>query len=148
ALAYAPNANSPADRTKLVGTGAPASRRSQGADTSPQSGPGTVIDTVGAKLPERPDGRVVMTSTRLAASRNDDVWMRMMVLAPSATNSMHATILGDPDITPIRAQFVKPPSAIAITFSNDPQMGIVTDRFTGVATVKLPVQAFQTAPTR
>ena len=60
-----------------------------------------------------------------------------MVLAPSATTSMSATVLGDADLTLLRAYFVKPQAAIAMSFWDDPQMGIVCDRFTGSATARL-----------
>jgi len=32
--------------------------------------------------------------------------------------------------------------AIAMTFSNDPQMGMLSDRFTGSATAKLDTRSF------
>ena len=91
------------------------------------------IDTVVAKGPQD-QGGMVATSTRLAASRGNDVWMRVMMLAPSASTSMSATVLGDTDMTQMRVYFVKPQAAIAMTFSDDPQMGMVSDRFTGSAT--------------
>jgi len=56
-----------------------------------------------------------------------------MMLAPSASSSMNATVLGDADMTVMRVYFVKPQAAIAMTFSDDPQMGMVTDRFSGSA---------------
>jgi hypothetical protein len=68
--------------------------------------------------------------------------MRMMILAPSATTSMNATVLGDADMTLMRAHFVKPQSAIAMGFSDDPLMGMVCDQFTGSATVTLTTQSF------
>jgi hypothetical protein len=50
----------------------------------------------------------------------------------------------------MRVYFVKPQAAIAMTFSDDPQMGMVTDRFSGSATAKLTTQSFvmQTASLR
>ena len=65
-----------------------------------------------------------------------------MMLAPSASTSMAATVLGDADMTLMRAYFVKPQTAIAMAFSDDPQMGLVTDRFTGSATATLTTQSF------
>jgi hypothetical protein len=84
----------------------------------------------------------VATSTRLAASSGNDAWMRMMILAPSASMSMSATVLGDTDMTLMRAHFTKPQSAIAMSFSDDPQMGLVCDRFTGSATATLTTHSF------
>ena len=48
--------------------------------------------------------------------------MRMMILAPSASTSMSATVLGDTDMTLMRAHFVKPQAAIAMSFTDDPLM--------------------------
>ena len=55
---------------------------------------------------------------------------------------MSTTVLGDTDMTLMRGYFVKPQAAIAMSFSDDPQMGMVTDRFTGSATAKLTTQSF------
>ena len=65
-----------------------------------------------------------------------------MMLAPSASTSMSATVLGDADMTLMRVYFVKPQAAIAMSFSDDPQMGLVTDHFTGSATATLATQSF------
>jgi hypothetical protein len=81
-------------------------------------------------------------STRIAAARSNDVWMRMMILAPSASTSMSATVLGDSDMTLMRAHFVKPQAAIMMSFADDPQMGMVCERFTGSATATLATTSF------
>jgi hypothetical protein len=101
----------------------------------------TNITTVVAKGPQGQPG-VVATSTRIAASSSNDAWMRVMMLAPSASTSMSTTVLGNADMTLMRAHFVKPQAAIAMSFSDDPQMGLVCDRFTGSATAPLATQSF------
>jgi hypothetical protein len=68
--------------------------------------------------------------------------MRVVMLAPSASNAMSTTVLGDTDMTMMRSFFVKPQAAIAMTFSDDPMMGMTTDRFTGSATARLTTQSF------
>jgi uncharacterized protein YcbK (DUF882 family) len=140
ALAYAPAASSPVDRTNIVAASAPMPRsvRPASALRNPTA---VTIDQVVAKGPQGP-GSVVATSTRIAASNSNDAWMRMMILAPSASMSMSATVLGDTDMTLMRAHFVKPQTAISMTFSDDPQMGLVCDRFTGSATATLTTQSF------
>jgi hypothetical protein len=55
---------------------------------------------------------------------------------------MSATILGDSDMTLMRAYFVKPQSVVAMSFSDDPQLGLVSDRFTGSATARIATQSF------
>ena len=46
------------------------------------------------------------------------------------------------NMTLMRNYFVKPQIAITMTFSEDPMMGMTTDRFTGSATAKLITQSF------
>jgi len=141
ALAYAPASSSPVDRGNIVAASAPIPR-SVRPTSAPRSSTAVItIDQVVAKGPQGP-GSVVATSTRIAASNSNDVWMRMMILAPSASMSMSATVLGDTDMTLMRAHFVKPQSAIAMSFSDDPQMGLVCDRFTGSATATLATHSF------
>ena len=139
ALAYAPASSSPVDRSNIVAASAPVPRSIRPAPRN--TALATTIDTVVAKGPQD-QGGMVATSTRLAASGGNDVWMRVMMLAPSASTSMSATVLGDTDMTQMRVHFVKPQSAIAMTFSDDPQMGMVSDRFTGSATAVLATQTF------
>jgi hypothetical protein len=51
-------------------------------------------------------------------------------------------VLGDTDMTLMRTYFVKPQSALAMGFSNDPLMGLQYDRFTGSATATLTTTSF------
>jgi hypothetical protein len=141
AMAYAPASSSPVDHSNIVAASAPIPRsfRTSSAPSNPAAA--TTIDTVVAKGPQG-QGGVVATSTRLASSTGNDVWMRVMMLAPSASTSMNATVLGDADMTVMRAHFVKPQAAIVMTFSDDPQMGMVSDRFTGSATAVLTTKSF------
>jgi uncharacterized protein YcbK (DUF882 family) len=141
ALAYAPAASSPADRANVVAASAPIPRSVRPASAPRNPAAATTIDTVVAKGSQG-QGSLVATSTRIAASRSNDTWMRMMILAPSASTSMSATVLGDTDMTVMRAHFVKPQAVIAMSFSDDPQMGMVSDRFTGSATAILATQSF------
>jgi hypothetical protein len=85
---------------------------------------------------------VISTSTRISAAKGNDLWMRVVMLAPSASNAMLTTVLGDTDMTLMRAHFVKPQAAVNMTFSNDPMMGMNCDSFTGSATVALPTTSF------
>jgi uncharacterized protein YcbK (DUF882 family) len=138
AMAYAPAAASPVDRANIVAASAPMPRSARPA-RNPLVAP--TIDTVVAKGPQAQPS-VVATATRIAASRGNDVWMRVMILAPSATTSMSATVLGDSDMTEMRTHFVKPQAIVAMSFSEDPQLGLICDRFTGSATARLATQSF------
>jgi uncharacterized protein YcbK (DUF882 family) len=140
AMAYAPAAAAPMDRANVVAASAPLPPRS--ARPARNAGAAaTEINTVVAKGAQGQDA-VVATSTRLAAARGNDVWMRVVMLAPSASNSMSTTVLGDTEMTQMRSYFVKPQAAIPMTFSEDPMMGMTSDRFTGSATAQLPTQSF------
>jgi uncharacterized protein YcbK (DUF882 family) len=141
ALAYAPASNSPVDRSNIVAASAPIPRSIRPSSIPRNPAAATTIDTVVAKGPQG-QGSVVATSTRLASSRSTDAWMRVMMLAPSASTSMNATVLGDTDMTLMRVYFVKPQAAIPMSFSDDPQMGLLSDRFTGSATAILATQSF------
>jgi uncharacterized protein YcbK (DUF882 family) len=133
ALAYAPAANN------IVAASAPIPRSIRPALLNAMAA--VKIDTVVAKGPQG-QGGVIATSTRLAASGTGDTWTRMMILAPSASTSMNATVLGDIDMTLMRAHFVKPDKAIAMNFSDDPMMGMSCDHFSGSATATLATLSF------
>jgi hypothetical protein len=144
ALAYAPAATSPIDRSNVVAAAAPMPPRP--ARPARNAGAAaTEINTVVAKGPQgdaQGQDNVVATSTRLAAAKGNDIWMRVVMLAPSASNAMSTTVLGDTEMTQMRAHFVKPKAAIAMTFSDDPMMGMTCDRFSGSATAQLPTKSF------
>jgi uncharacterized protein YcbK (DUF882 family) len=139
ALAYAPAAAPPTERPNVVAASAPMPRIVRPA--SPARNPMAVnnITTVVAKGSQG----MVANSTRLAsATKSNDVWMRAMILSPSASTSMSVSAMGDPDLTLMRSYFVKPRTAVAMSFSDDPQLGLVSDRFTGAAVAKLATQSF------
>jgi len=142
ALAYAPAATSPVDRSNIVAASAPVPRTVRPARNAVAA---TEINTVVAKgLQAGAQGQdsVIATSARLAATQGNDVWMRVVMLAPSASSAMSTTVLGDTEMTQMRRHFIKPQAAIAMTFSDDPMMGMTCDRFTGSATAKLATQSF------
>jgi uncharacterized protein YcbK (DUF882 family) len=139
ALAYAPAATSPVDRANIVAASAPIPHSVR--PTRNAAAAATEINTVVAKGPQGQDS-LISTSTRITAAKGNDVWMRVVMLAPSASNAMSTTVMGDTDMTLMRAFFVKPQAAIAMTFSDDPMLGIVCDHFTGSATAKLATQSF------
>ena len=82
----------------------PAAPRPSGAQSGAAA---TEINTVVAKGAQGQDS-VVATSTRLAAAQGNSIWMRVVMLAPSASHAMSTTVLGDPDMTLMRSHFVKP----------------------------------------
>nr|WP_196238929.1 DUF882 domain-containing protein [Bradyrhizobium sp. BR2003] len=138
ALAYAPAASSPVDRANIVAATAPIPRNVR--PTRNAAVPSTEINTVVAK--GAPSQGVITTSARISAAKGNDIWMRVVMLAPSASNAMLTTVLGDTDMTMMRTHFVKPQAAVVMTFSEDPMMGMTCDRFSGSATALLTTQSF------
>jgi len=152
AMAYAPEvAQPPVDRAAVVTASAPIPRGVRPASVARNPMAVTNVTTVVAKATSGKAG-VVATSTRLAAagSRDSDVWMRAMILAPSASRSMHSTVIGDTDMTVMSSHFVKPQTTVAMSFSDDPQPDLFYDKFTGsaVATLSTTTFALRTASLR
>jgi hypothetical protein len=139
ALAYAPAAAPPVERPNVVAATAPIPRSTRPASVARNPMAVNSVTTVVAKGAQG----TVATSTRLAsASKSSDVWMRAMILAPSASTSMSVSAMGDPDMTLMRSYFVKPAAVVAMSFADDPQIGLVCDQFTGAAVATLPTQSF------
>lgn len=128
ALAYMP---APGDRSG----GRPASH-----DETPATG--SISGAIAEDQGQRAAGITITTATRIAAAKGDDIWLRALVLAPSASSSMFTTVFGDTDMTLMRRFFVKPQTTVAMSFSNDPQMGLQCDRFSGSVIAKLNTRSF------
>ncbi len=140
AMAYMAPSNSPVDRANVVAASAPIPRSARPAQRNAAAA-ATEINTVAAKGMQGETGAIA-TSTRLAAAKGNDLWMRIMMLAPSASTSMSVTMLGDVDMTQMRGYFVKPQAVVAMGFTADPTPGLAYDRFTGPAIAKLETTAF------
>ena len=149
ALAYAPVSTSPVDRANIVAASAPIPRSARPAPRNTATA-ATEINSVAAKGAQVHQDGVIATSTRIAAAKGNDVWLRVVMLAPSASNSMFTTVLGDTDMSLMSAYFAKPQAAVAMSFSDDPQMGLLSERFTGSTTARLVTTSFvlQTASLR
>jgi uncharacterized protein YcbK (DUF882 family) len=80
----------------------------------------------------------------------DNPWLRAAMLTPSVSGFMTATPLGPSDLQPLRDLLHKPPQSLVMTFSADPHLGMLADRFTGSAVVFLATATFrmQTASLR
>jgi uncharacterized protein YcbK (DUF882 family) len=148
ALAYAPAPAPTVDRANIVAASAPIPRSARPAPRN-AAAVATEINTVAAKGTQGQNG-VIATSTRISAARGNDIWLRVVMLAPSASNSMFTTVLGDTDMTLMKNYFTKPQAVVAMTFSDDPQMGLQSERFTGSVTARLTTTSFvlQTASLR
>lgn len=138
AMAYAPQTSRP----KYVTASAPMPRFRTSANAARPMAV-TDVTTVVAKGPHGRRSNIV-TAARMTASpiRDNDIWMRAMILSPSATRSMVATAFGASDIGHMHVHFVKPAAAVAMKFSNDPQLGLVAHKFTGSAMSPLRTTVF------
>jgi uncharacterized protein YcbK (DUF882 family) len=136
ALAYAP-ATPPLDRSQIVASSAslPSRIRSASTPSNPQG-------TSDALIAKNQSGAIAKTVRVKAALKADDLWLRAMILTPSASKTLTASTIGDQDMTVMRTHFVKPNTAVAMTFSDDPQMGVVCEQFTGTAIATLPTTSF------
>jgi uncharacterized protein YcbK (DUF882 family) len=130
ALAYAPAA-APLDRAEVVASSASLPRNSRPASANGKTTTATLVRTT-------------------AAVKANDIWMRAMILTPSASNALSASVLGDQDMTVMRVHFVKPDRAVAMTFSDDPHGGMICEKFTGpaIATLTTTTFALRTASLR
>jgi uncharacterized protein YcbK (DUF882 family) len=141
AMAYAPDASSPVDRANIVAASAPVPRSGR---TAPASRNSMAVNNLTSVVAKGSQGQteLVATSTRIAASNVNDTWMRVVMLAPSASTSMSVTMLGDADLTAMSAHFVKPQGVVTMGFSDDPLAGLSCDHFSGAAIATLPTQSF------
>jgi len=104
--------------------------------------PATGIDTVAVKGPR---GEPVTNSARIAAANADGTWLRIIMLAPSVGASLQVTVLGDTDLTMMRAFFVKPAEVLTIGFGDDAMPGMSCDHFAGSSGARLETTPFRTA---
>ncbi|MCJ9706224.1 ATP-binding protein, partial [Bradyrhizobium sp. SHOUNA76] len=98
----------------------------------------TEINTVVGKSV---DG-MVATATRLSAAKGESIWLKIVMLSPSASRAMSVTLMGELDTAALRAYFVKPRAVIAMGFVDDPMHGLSCDSFSGSATTKLETTSF------
>ena len=139
AMAYMPASPSPVEHANIVVASAPIP---DGVRPSTQASvaSATEVNTILSKRAQEQD-EPVTNATRLSAARSDGLWMRIMMLAPSAS-TMSVTMLGDADLSMMRLFFLKPQSAIAMRFTDDPMMGVSVDRFSGSAVTRLETTSF------
>ena len=74
--------------------------------------------------------------------RVDNPWMRAMITTPSAQNFMTTMVIGANDFRTLRPFLQKPLSLVMMTFSDDPNLGLDTERFSGEAIVFVSTVTF------
>lgn len=138
ALAYAPASASPVDRAHVVAASAPIPRGVRPVSAARNAAPATEINTVVGK---NTDG-MIATATRLSAAKGESIWLKIVMLSPSASRAMSVTLMGELDMAAMRAYFVKPQAVVAMGFTDDPMQGLSCDSFSGSATTKIETTSF------
>jgi uncharacterized protein YcbK (DUF882 family) len=92
-------------------------------------------------------GKTAPPPMAIGGQRWGSPWLRAAMLTPSVANSMRTTRMGAVDPSWLHRLLHKPLQAVAMTFSEDPQGGMVADRFTGDAVVFLATATFSRART-
>jgi hypothetical protein len=112
---------------------------------------------MGSRIPQLPQEASVMpaqgnTTTvakpALAAAsannsvRSDSPWLRAAMLTPSVSAFMTTTRMGAVDMRPLQGLLYKPSMSVTMSFSTDPQLGMVASRFDGPAVVFVATTSF------
>jgi hypothetical protein len=90
----------------------------------------------------RAAGGTVTTRVITNPMRYDDPWLRAMIMTPSISDSMTATLYGRPDLGELRNLMRKPRASLMLSFSEDPFSGPAPDQFRGEAVVFMNNHAF------
>jgi len=143
ALAYAAESEAPAASARARPMGSTMPRLPATATVMPASSNATVV----VKPPLAPAKTANLAS---GGQGSDSPWLRAAMLTPSVSDYMTATRLGALDPRPLHELLYKPSLSLVMTFSADPHLGMVADRFSGSAVVFLATTTFsmQTASLR
>ena len=97
----------------------------------------------------RPASTILTVTSKVATAiaakiRQDDPWLRAVVLSPSVHRFLTTVALGAREFRTLAALMVKPASSVMMTFSTDPQPGLTHDHFSGSAIVFVPTVTYPT----
>jgi uncharacterized protein YcbK (DUF882 family) len=112
-------------------------------DTTPSSD-----DRLSVAPSKKPGSSVVRVGDRF-----NDPWMRAMIVSPSAQGFLETTLFGMPDFRNLGPYMQKPVTALTMTFTDDPQPGMASEKFAGsavtfISSVKFGAPRNQTADGR
>ena len=97
--------------------------------------PAVVTNRGSASIANKPSEAIAESRLTQAAERLDDPWLRGLVLAASVQDSLVVTQVGEPDFASLAQFMKKPASAVLMTFSSDPHLGMTDGQFSGSAVV-------------
>src|SRR5439155_21837630 len=78
----------------------------------------------------------------LVSQKLNDPWLRAMIVSPNAVDFMNTTLFGMADFRNLGPQLRKPSTSVMMTFSDDPHLGMATERFGGTAVVFVSTVTF------
>ena len=94
-------------------------------------------------LSEKPvDKASLAPAMALGGQHAGSPWLRAVMLTPNVSGFMSVTQLGGVDPRPLHTLMHKPAQSVLMTFSTDPALGMLTDRFTGKAVVFVAIARF------
>jgi uncharacterized protein YcbK (DUF882 family) len=131
ALAYAVESDIPAP-VRARPMGSPLPPVSRDANVMPAPGNTTIVEKAALAAAEGDGGQSI-----------ESPWLRAAMLTPNFSTYMTTTQLGTVDLLPLQELLHKPTQSLTMTFSNDPQLGIVASRFDGPAIVFLATTTFK-----
>ena len=103
---------------------------------APQAATAVVTQQGSASIAAKPaNAEVASTRSVQSEERLNNPWTRGLVIAPSVQNSMVTTTFGVPDFSALTPFMRKPASAMVMTFTSDPHLGMTYDEFSGSAVV-------------
>jgi uncharacterized protein YcbK (DUF882 family) len=107
-----------------------------GASPEARPAPPARPSSVAAVITRKPGGTVaVKPAVGRSANLFDDPWMRGLALVTRVQDTMVVTRFGDPDYTRLIEFMQKPRSAVLMTFTQDPYLGMTDKTFSGNAVV-------------
>jgi len=146
ALAYAEQAQGSAqDRAQGIAELRAAAAAVAKAAASGENGTTVAVKRVG----DRPASAVFTVANRKSsalanADQLADPWLRAILLSPSVRGYLTTLALGSRDFTALAPLMVKPDSAVMMTFSSDPNLGLEPDHFGGSAIVFISTVSYPT----
>lgn len=141
ALAYAPL---PGPEFTARRAPAPAPRAAVSRQTPVAAPTPAFIPRETSIVVQQPDGKPAVVHTRRFQTGEafDDPWMRAAILAPNLRNYMTVASFGAQDYRGLDVFMRKPSSSVTMSFSDDPNPGLMADRFSGQAVVFMATTPF------
>lgn len=99
--------------------------------------------TAGATSKVTPHTTIRPSVAVTAGMRFDDPWLRAAMFAPSLYTSFTTSLSGEPDYASLQRLMDKPAATVKMTFSDTPNPGLTSDRFSGGAVVFVSTLTFQ-----